>query len=682
MRNHIYRLLVVTLTLLLFSVSFPQSAYAATINVPADFGTIQQAINTASAGDTIEIAAGTYNENITINKQLTIQGAGTSTIIQATGNVVTIAATGSGSTLRDLQIQNGSRGINIQGGANNITIENVTSTGNYSAGINIANSNGVTIRNSSFINNLNANVPPTAGIGLRMGTGESVENLLIEDSHFDGNYQGIYVSVNRNTPPSKFNQVTIRRTTFNNNHIKGIYLEKASNVVFESIEVNNSGHHATYQYNAGIDFNLLHHDYENITIRDSIITNSGHRNAAIIFKARQGYNNDDTAIPKTLPPTFSSLQDILIENTQIIDNPNRGIVFGGEGEALPNSVITSSYIYGNGTGLTSWIPNLNATNNWWGCNDPSDPTAGCDTIITAPATTVDSSGQIILTSTITPISGGTCQLDLNFTQNVNGVVVPVTWRDGLAVTLSIADGTIASSATFSGGQISEQFTTSAGVPTTITAELDGEQLQIPVTCGVAVDLNIVNVLDAGGNVLNGAVYVDNVESISVRFDTPVFVDAVNHPDSAINPDNYVLLAGASPSTTSCLAGVDANDTRITPTNVTYDNATNAVTLSFNPALSIDDYTLIVCATTSIVSALDTNVHLNGGTDVFVNFSVVGAPSVPVTPTVQPTGVPTQQTPAPQPAPTQAQPEDLGVTKLPDTGETPLWAELIGRFLGR
>lgn len=48
---------------------------ADTINVPGDYDTIQEAVNAANPGDTIIVAAGTYNESIVVNKSLTLLGA-------------------------------------------------------------------------------------------------------------------------------------------------------------------------------------------------------------------------------------------------------------------------------------------------------------------------------------------------------------------------------------------------------------------------------------------------------------------------------------------------------------------------------------------------------------------------------------------------------------------------------
>ena len=81
----------------------------ADIFVPADFPTIQSAINAAQPGDIIHLAAGQYAETLTITNSLTLLGSGTSNcVVYALTNVPVVSVTGPAQvTLSNFEIEGG-----------------------------------------------------------------------------------------------------------------------------------------------------------------------------------------------------------------------------------------------------------------------------------------------------------------------------------------------------------------------------------------------------------------------------------------------------------------------------------------------------------------------------------------------------------------------------------------------
>ncbi len=158
-------LINIFVTLLL--VSALGSAWAqTTLNVgPSQtYTTIQSAINAATAGDVIEVAAGTYAETLNLgNKQLTINGEGTTqTIIDAdeiSGYAIKNFATGT--IIKNLKLINAEHyGFKVSD-TSNITLENILVENSAKTGIDL---NGVS--NSTLTNIEVKNT--TAGFGVMM----------------------------------------------------------------------------------------------------------------------------------------------------------------------------------------------------------------------------------------------------------------------------------------------------------------------------------------------------------------------------------------------------------------------------------------------------------------------------------------------------------------------------------
>lgn len=147
---------------------FQTSFYATTINVPGDYGTIQEALNNASSGDVVLVAQGTYYENIfwpeTNGIKLMSVGDSSNTIIDGSGISSVIYINPQTSTIDTSTLIQGfkiTNGGNVTYGGGIFTktaspkILNVWIHNNYAdkGGGVYAEANGIIIENSRISNN-------------------------------------------------------------------------------------------------------------------------------------------------------------------------------------------------------------------------------------------------------------------------------------------------------------------------------------------------------------------------------------------------------------------------------------------------------------------------------------------------------------------------------------------------
>jgi len=267
---------------------------AKTIFVPNNYTTIQAAIDNANPGDTIYVWAGTYYENIVVNKTVTLIGNGSEdTIIDGGGVGDVMMITADWVNVRGFKLINSGNGPSLPpyGGIELYDVENVTilnnNCSNNGNGINVKNSkknniinntcysnnyNGILIYHSD-LNKLENNTYKWSilyyGIYLNMANSNNViNNTCIDCSH------GIMVRsselnhLNNNICNSNddmgiwiytSNSNTIENSICNSNSLNGIKVESSrSNIIANSTCGSN--------YYAGI---LLENSEENIVMNNS-----------------------------------------------------------------------------------------------------------------------------------------------------------------------------------------------------------------------------------------------------------------------------------------------------------------------------------------------------------------------------------------------------------------------------
>lgn len=340
------------------------------------FCSIQSSINDAQTldGHILNVGAGTFNENVVVNKGVTVKGSGPANTIITPGVACSgtgVSLTAANAKIEDLRVTNFQTGVLVS--SSNNTLTNVESVSNCNQGLELANgTTNVSVINSKLNNNTTS--------GFRKGTSATVNGFTMTNSEVKGNVQGCFVAKNDGAGGT-FDNVTITNSDFSDNTQKGMYFEALSNATFDGILMNNSGTDVAYGFNNGIDINLKYAAYANITIQNSEFTSCGvtgtasdpENPAVLAIKAR-----DDAPSYNANP---ASLSNVLLKNN-LISGYRNGVRFGefGKINAGPSGVTLEGNHLGGPYAHKSLINrtnrDINLVCNWHGTTDVLTMLAG------------------------------------------------------------------------------------------------------------------------------------------------------------------------------------------------------------------------------------------------------------------------------------------------------------------
>jgi hypothetical protein len=321
-----------------------------TCNVPADYPTIQAAVS-ASACATINVAPGSYTENVTIARALTLRGA------QAGRDAR--APRGSESRI------NGGAGPDVTISANNVTVDGFTLNGPVSQGTaaivmmgantgetiknNIVNNPGraasFNTSNTLFFQNL-VKATPTAGDGFQANT-SPVQNVLLAENAFVGPPAGNY-NADITIIEGKSNIVVAGNSSANDGTLIAFF--KTKNALVAGNTVKGDGHSSAIYIggansNILVDCNTVSFAGTGVNVADDFADGA---NSAITIT---GNNLHDNTSGVKVGPTAVAAADTVVAN---LNRLTHNTAFG------VNNLSTF---------------NVNATRNWWGAANGPGPVA-------------------------------------------------------------------------------------------------------------------------------------------------------------------------------------------------------------------------------------------------------------------------------------------------------------------
>lgn len=332
---------------------------------------IQAAVDAADPGDTIQVAAGTYDETINVDKRVSIIGEGSgedgSVLVNTAAasdftklpgvpgvtygtyrpNVI-ISASGLDSD-HPLLLKNLRIGPRANIGYPRPAI--IPQPGSPASGY-VASYSYIELDNIKIVGHVGDDTTGSAGPpkvnpvsanewGFAIDGSTNVYYLVLKNSEFTDMRYGMIFFNNENNP-STAQFVEISDTTFARNSVKGFYAEKLSDAMFINVQIIDNGdiEHTPYYWvahNAGLDLNLKYGDYQNIAFDDLTVTGNGlgsKEGMGLGVKARDDGNYGVKG---------ATLNNVQI-NGGVFTGNERGIRFGepGKSNTGPTNVVVKN----------------------------------------------------------------------------------------------------------------------------------------------------------------------------------------------------------------------------------------------------------------------------------------------------------------------------------------------------
>ena len=525
--------------------------------------TIQAAVTAASDGNTIKVCAGTYTENVNINgKSLTINGpeadvdartrtaqpeaivnGGTGSAFTVSSNTVTI----NGFTFSGTGASGSTSTIFLQGGTDHIVSNNIFDSsvrlGSYFS------SPGTTFEKNRF----------TTTFG---GTFGGVDNTTVQNNLFDGTYDDNGGAVN--TTISSSDQQADNFKIINNQFT-------ASTGNFAVVFITNNGLVDSNTV-TGADSSAIFigGGNTNLTVSNNTIKNG--TSSAVSLSGGFGYSSD-AGINILSNNLEGNLRGIRINSGQFGADTTTGI------EAHFNRIKGNS-----NNGVSSGIVNesttatVNATNNFFGCNEGPTNTPSCDGVIGNVTATPFLKFDVIAQSPIN--NGGTSTITARFISSDPNNTTPALVIDGIPVIFSGAvNATVPTMNGVATTTYQDTSTTGDQPPVTVTGTVDNASDDAVISVEDMTAPTVVSVNRAAGE-------PDPRTDESTPFVfTVTFSEAVTGVDSS---DFSVTTTGGITGTPAIAVSADNGTTRtVTVSGFSNGNVNGTVRLNV-----LDDDTII------------------------------------------------------------------------------------------